>query len=285
VIDRGNDQEWPHELRQHLAQFRQGSVVAAPPLAYYSNTNHPIWIASRDSDEPCGEELIELGGTAQSPFGMIVTQDCDIEGDGAQKKPWVQIVPVYQLPAEDNRLPDVHRWAVRHFAPVTAFGPVWVADLRIESATEKSWLRAQTHQSGFATIEDYIRFSAHARAYRGRPGMSDAVYHDILLPLHDYVLSLRASHRELYDEFADKIAEAYGDPYDDPLNPATFRVVLVTTEPFSDQLTALLDQWWESIGELNYDVLPIWYLTLDSHTTFRERQTWIGLDPARLYSS
>jgi hypothetical protein len=285
VIDRGNDQEWPAELRKHLAQFRQGSVVSEPPVAYYANTNRPLWAASRDSAEPADEELIELAGEAQPPYGMIVTQDCDIEGQGADKKPWVQVVPVYQLSAVDAKLTDIRRWAIRHLAPVTALGHEWIADLRIESPLEKSWLITQSHRAGFETAEEYARFSAHARAYRGRPGLADAVYIQVLEPLHLYILSLRTANRALYDEFADTTVRAYASIAGDPLNPETLQIVLVGRDDYSQALIESLNSWWESVGELEFVLLSNRYLTLSSQVTLLEQQLWTELDHRRLYAS
>jgi len=289
VIDRGNDQPWPEAVAGKLAAYRQGSLVVSPPFAYHASTLHPIWAASRlIQPGPNPLELIELDPDNRPPFGIVTTQSCDIDEEGRNKKPWVQVAPVYEIPADDPNLGNVRAWKTHHLAPVIGLGPTWVADLRIELPIEKSWLVLQPPRDGFTTAEEFQKFGDHCGRYRSRQGVGTSIYDLLLTPLEDHLRSLRSSHPQLSAAFTDDVEHLYLAIAGDHLAPRAVQLIFVSPAPLAAELIAQLDTWWESafggIQTTPFSVLSNRYLSFDE-IRFTELRTWVEQDLARLNAS
>jgi hypothetical protein len=289
VIDGGLHLPWPPEVTSKLATFRQGSLIQSPPFAYHASTLHPIWAASRlaatGSDSLM---LVELDPADCPPYGIITTQCCDIDEAGPRpRKPWVQVAPVYEVPPDDPSLGNVRRWRVHHLAPVTALGPCWVADLRIEFPIEKSWIAQQVPIHGFNSPDEFAEFSKHCGNYRTRPALANSVYDEVLTPLEKALQELRKNNNAAYSAFVSSVEHIYVDIADDPLEPRVVQVIFVSPEKLARELVDQLDGWWtETFGgrALPFQVLSNRYLTFDE-VHFREQRKWVEQDVARLSGS
>lgn len=289
MIDRGNDQPWPDAVTGKLSAFRQGSLVESPPFAYHASTAHPLWVASR-MIEPGSDpvELVELDLADRPPFGIITTQSCDVDEEGRNKKPWVQVAPVYELPGDDPGLGMVRSWKVHYLAPVTSQGPSWVADLRIELPVEKGWLVSRTPIDAFETAEELQKFSEHCGRYRSRQGVATSVYDDLLTPLEYYLRDLRQTDQPLFSAFTRDVEHLFLDIAGDPLAPRTVQLIFVSPNPLEPTLVERLEAWWEDIvGGARppaFNLLPNRYLRFaDVH--FADSRTWREQDLARLNAS
>lgn len=279
MIDGPDSIQWPEGLRGRLAQFRQGSLVRRPPRAYHADTTRGVWIASRLASQPGSDELIELAEEDRPRFGMIVTPTCDIEGPGAHRKPWVQVAPVYELAETDPRLGQVRSWSVTYLVPVTALGPRWVADLRIEMPVEKSWLAGSTHQEAFVEVQDYVQLGEYLANQRGRPGLGDHVYEELLNVLRARLAELGRRRADLYDEFATNVTHVAVDVRGDVLAPEVVQVIFVSALALSEDLNTELEDWWAAVTAANhqFDIASSRYLTDEESIPLRDQLRWTWL--------
>lgn len=288
MIDAGNDRPWPDDVASRLPAFRQGSLVASPPFGYHAGTAHPLWVASRlvgPSDEPL--VLVELVSEDRPPYGIITTQSCDIDEEGRNRKPWVQLAPVYKLPAADQQLGIIRSWRVHHLAPVSALGPTWVADLRIEFPVEKSWLALQTPTPGFREQREYDRFSEFCGNYRSRQALATRIYEQVLTPFEEGLKALRRDHPDLCAAFIEQVQHLFLDIDGDALDPTAIQLIFVSPDPLSAELVERLDIWWEATfggAATTFAVLPNRYLRFDQ-VAFAESRHWREQDLARLSAS
>lgn len=119
MIDGGNDpSSWPPTVVGQLAQFRQGSLISRPPFAYHASSTNPLWKASRLAAGDEDPVLVELDLPDRPPYGIITTQSCDIDEEGKNRKPWVQIAPVYELPPTDGNLGNIRNWKFAYLGAV-----------------------------------------------------------------------------------------------------------------------------------------------------------------------
>lgn len=291
MIDGGNDQSWPEDVVQKLARFRQGSLIARPPFAYHASARAPLWKATRllppDPSAP-DVDLVELDPDDRPPYGIITTQSCDIDEEGRNRKPWVQIAPVYPLDVNHPSLGQVRRWRIPYLAPVPTLGLHWVADLRIEFPVEKGWLIEQEPSSAFTDDADFDEFAQHCGRHRSRPGLATSIYDDVLTPLHRELQTLWATDAELAEAFSRQVAHLYVSIGGDRLAPRAVELILVSQDPLPAALVDRLNSWWaDHFGgrqSLAYTVLPTRYLTF-GQVSFAESRHWFEQDLARLTAS
>jgi hypothetical protein len=288
VIDDGNNSDWPEAVTKKLAAYRQGSLVRSPPFAYHAAADYPIWVAT-GLVEPGAESpvLVELDPRDRPPYGIITSHSCDVDEEGRNRKPWVQIAPVYELPKDQTDLGNIHRWRVAYIAPVTGLGPQWVADLRIECPVEKSWLVGQQPIDGFRDQADYDQFSCFCGNYRRRQAIATSIYDQVLTPLELALRLLARGNRNLYTIFSDKVDHLFLDISGDALQPATVQLIFVSQEPLPSDLVEHLELWWEQrFGATTppFTLLRNRYLSYDQ-VSFAEYRHWREQDLARLLSS
>lgn len=287
MIDDGNDRQWPEEITK-LARFRQGTLVARPPFFYYASTALPIWEASKLlAGDHEGELVVELQPDDRTEFGIVTSQTCDVYAVGDTGKPWVQLAPVYQLAADNNRLPDVIRARVYYLAPVRALGERWVADLRIEFPVEKGWLALQEPIAGFNDQAGYDEFGLMCGRYRTRPGIADAIYTDVIDVLREWLETLRKNERPLYEALATGIKRLFIDIRGDHLTPEAIQLIFVSESTLGPELASRLERWWEEtyVGKaLPFTTLAPRLLTY-SQVSFAEHIHWVEVDLSRLTSN
>lgn len=253
----GSADEWPLGVLAALQQFNQGDLVASPPLAYLTHPAAPIWAESRRfaeelaaADEPMKPEIITFPEQLVPPYGMIVSQTCDIAEEDSEQPvwPWVQIVPVYdmngQLDGGDEKLLRKGRGTARYLhVPLLNHG-FYVADMRLSFPVEKGWLASQTRIDGFGSEELRQRVGDRLAYLSGRPAFGGGFVASIQKPLRSTLKSLKTADRSLYDEVIAKIPDL-GVRLDSRLQPTTAQIVVLCDEP----LSSTLHKWWEACAD------------------------------------
>lgn len=246
MIDDFNTDQWPDQVRLALRQFKQGDVIERPPCFYAADTRYPVW--GRTPADGDGPEVLEIADEPQFPFGIILTQTCDLyEQAQTPKQPWIQVSPVY---AWDDLAPDkqrmVQQYRVGYLVHLTGdvfSNAFWVADLRLQMSLEKSVLAHRDPISAFRTEHEYIRFGEHLARRFGRPALSNDVIATVTNPLNRRIQSLSRSVRSLLGE---SVVELRLETTPSRLEAASCRLLVITRRrPLPLEVRGLLDSWWE----------------------------------------
>jgi hypothetical protein len=81
-----------------LRRFKQADVIERPPFFYARRATMELFDAGGPSD---GEsQVVELHPDDAPPYGIIMTQTCDLDEQGQPTQPWLQVSPVYGLSDE-----------------------------------------------------------------------------------------------------------------------------------------------------------------------------------------
>lgn len=168
-LDDGILPNWPGEVFDALSQFRLGDLIEDPPLPFHGVAAGELWCPS-DGSRPKVDGAVE---SLRAPYGIITTQTCDIvERAPAGQRPFIQISPVFELD-------DIEQVSsALHLVPLTSKaleGGPWVADLRLETAVEKSILTARTPVRAFRTEDEEIQFGELLGRMRDRAALHDAI--------------------------------------------------------------------------------------------------------------
>jgi hypothetical protein len=285
VIDDGNQELWPGDVTRRLVAFRQGSLVPRPPFVYTADTDRGVWAATKLSEESGSDVIIALQDEDRAPFGIVTSQSCDVDEEGKNKKPWVQVAPVYELGADDRRLHQLRHWSVRYLAPVPTLGERWAADLRIEVPLEKGWLVQHEAIDGFLSQADFDRFSEHCGSYRMRRAMATSVYDLVLQPLNKWLEQLRVEEPDAHRLFVERVTDVFSEVAGDAFKPTAFGLVFISEEPMPERLVGALDSWWQSVAKVEaFAVVPNRYLSFNQ-IRYAELRRWYPLDKARLLES
>lgn len=245
-------EEWPTGVLESLKAFRQGDLVSDPPFAYHTDPRAPIWRESirfadelRLADEPLLPDVIHFPVTVSPPYGLIITQTCDIVEEGANTPawPWVQLVPVYDMSevlnsGERKMLVDGRGWR-RHLHVPNITSGFHVADFRISFPVEKGWLASQAPIDGFGTEELRERVGDRLASLAGRPAFAGSFVATVQKPLTDALRELKRQDPELFAEI-DRLVPEVGVRLDSRLSPTTAQVVVICTE----ELPERHHQWW-----------------------------------------
>jgi hypothetical protein len=247
----------------------------------------PLWLASKRAEEKGPDVSVQLETDDRPPFGIITSQSCDVDEEGINQKPWIQVAPVYELPADDQRLNLVPHWRISYLLPVPALGGRWVGDLRIEMPLEKSWLVGQDHFGAYDNQPDFDKLGNHVAAYRGRSAMATSVYDLVLKPLERFLAELKKDSADLYALFHQRVTYIFIELADDALQPTAVAIIFVSDRPWPEQLSGALDNWWEAematIAE-PFVVTGNRYV-LSSEVVLDDFRQWIPQDLARIAGS
>lgn len=286
MIDDGNTPLWPPEVTEKLRHFRQGSVIPSSPFTYHADATSPIWQATINAvpeDDPV--LLVDLDPADCPPYAIVTSHSCDVDEEGANRKPWVMLAPVYRLP-DDPRLGQIRAWQMAYLAPIPALGNDWVADLRIEFPVEKSWLVRHEPTDGYTTLEGFARFSRFCGDHRRRPALATSIWVKFIWDLRDRLVQLAKEDRALHGEFAKGVAHMYLAVNGDALiEPEVVQAIFVSDDPLPASVQNWLDAWWVDVLTKGppFDILGNRYLTFEQ-VGFRELRAWHEIELARVAS-
>lgn len=144
---------WPDGAYEAVDRWRQGHVLDGVPLVALGAAHAlPFWAAGR----PTGGDVAGLPVLAVDPpstgKAMVVSQGCDLV---KQAFPFVTVVPVYEAsqilsPDQQANARSGGTWHLVHLTSDWAASGFWVADLRLETAIDKSFLVPAVPAEAFA---------------------------------------------------------------------------------------------------------------------------------------
>lgn len=288
-LQTGIDPEaWPEAARKAALALRQGSLVVSPPFVYAASAEQPIhavtqaWASSPSARSGVVNVITD---DRRPPWGLIVTQTCDLVEEGKPKRPWVQIAPVYELYASAGDCRRIQQGrGFDYLVPLTALeasdGALWVADLRLLVPVEKGWLVGRETRDAFDSEDGYVRLAQQLARRFSRPAFATVVVERILRPAHD----LFANIVERY-EGDDPIAEVALALGRSPLEPVNVEVVFMLDGELPPELRTQIVDWWQPVAEQaradGLEALAPRFVSLDDLSA-REYRSLYPLDASSL---
>ena len=240
-------------VRDATVALRQGTLVANPPLVYAADPAHPLYIATvawAASDKAATGVVNILSSGKRPPWGLIVTQTCDLVEEGSRpKRPWTLVAPVYRLRADHGtrKMIELER-GYDYLCPVTGLDAdedsLWVADLRLLVPVEKGWLVGAINDRAFVDEADYDRLARQLGRLFSRTAYATSLVTHVLKPLY----SLLEKITKKYDG-EDNIAEVALALGRSRLDPTNAQVVFLLEGPVDTELRAMILSWGQSVLE------------------------------------
>jgi hypothetical protein len=168
---------WPPDLLAHLKLFRQGHLIGGLPFFYFANLSVPVHALSI---QPGEEGLAIVESDKEFPFGMIITQTCDIQEEDATRprRPWVHVCPVYRgdefveanlLRLDKGLIGTAKKHRVNYLVPLPELADGdWFVDLRMIIPVEKGVVLTKTPIDGLGGEDNYVRLAGHLASVSGR---------------------------------------------------------------------------------------------------------------------
>ena len=270
---------WPESAREITIGLRQGTLVASPPFTYAASAEHPIHAITRAwASSPSARSGV-VNVTAQEarpPYGLIVTQTCDLVEEGRPKRPWVQIAPVYPLFASNGDRTRIRQGrGFDYLVPITALvppdGALWVGDLRLFVVAEKGWLVGREMLAAFADEAGYDRLGQQLGRRFARTAYATVIVEHILRPAHE----LFSGIIERY-EGRDPIVEVGLALGRSRLQPVNAQLVFMLDGELSSELRAQIVEWWQPLSEAaradGLELLAPRFVSLDDLTAREYRE-------------
>ncbi len=257
----GSAAEWPDGVLAALRNFRQGDLVAHPPMAYLADPEAPVWAESvrfaeevARSDDPSESEVIHFPQSLAPPYGMVTTQTCDLVEEDADPPgwPWAQLVPVYDMEDTFNSgqkkllRQGGFRRSLLHVPALTP--GFYVADFRISFPVEKGWLARQARIDGFGAEELRQRVGDRLALLSGRPAFAGSFVATIQGPLTTALRELKRTDREAFNRLDQAVPEV-GVLMDSRLSPSNVQLVVISTAPLDEQQTRWWNEFWDGCRE------------------------------------
>lgn len=256
LIDEGVPAEpggWPSGLLQHLALFRQGSLLERPPFFYFADPTVPVFASTGayapDSEGP---EVVELPVESAPPYGLITTQTCDLteEDSATPVRPWVQVAPVFD--AETSLDSGWKKKLKKRSGPqyllwIPNLDGFHVADLRIEMPIEKGWLMDRRPIEGFGDDGPAIVGDRISRL-RSRPALPAVVVELVQRSLRQARKTLKATDKVTFDALEEQVFEL-GVQVNDPKAPSTVGVSFLLVEEISQEAWDWCQTWGDEVRE------------------------------------
>lgn len=181
---------WPDGAYEAIDRWRQGHVVDGIPLiALGAADASPFWSSGRAT----GDRVAGLPVLAADPpatgRAMVVSQGCDLVKAAF---PFVTVVPVYEAssmlsPERQANARAGGTWHLVHLTSDWAAGGFWVADLRLETAIDKSLLVAAQPAEAFADETGYAKLAERLAAGRLRAAVPDPCRRHVIKPLKEHL--------------------------------------------------------------------------------------------------
>jgi hypothetical protein len=288
-LQRGIEQQsWPVTARDATGGLRQGTLVASPPFAYAASAQHPIHAVTRAwATSPSARTGVVnvVSSEGRPPYGLIVTQTCDLVEEGRPKRPWVQIAPVYPLVANPgDRTKIVQGRGFDYLVPISALlppeGALWIADLRLLMAVEKGWLVGRETLGAFVDETGYDRLAQQLSRRFARTAYASVVVEHVLKPaskLFDDIIERYEGHDPIVE-----VGLALGRSR---LEPVNVQLVFMLDRELAPALRAKILDWWQPLSEAaradGLELLAPRFVSLDELTA-REYRTLDVLDASSL---
>jgi hypothetical protein len=246
VIDDELPEQWPPEVLEACAKFKQGDVIEKPPFLYTANLAYPVWgytvKAAKDSNAP--REPVEVHPDRRPPYGLLTSQTCDIHEEGDPIMPWIQVVPVYVVNPDSRLLTHAH---IVRLAGASFAAQNFVADLRIEFPLEKGELVGIEPIPGFATESEYLHLAEVLGRRRQRAALASEV-NDIIRAV---MRRKRSNNRNRWDRVHGEVHKVKLDIEDGTrLKPLAMRLYIVSAAPLSEDAHSWFEEWWDLAHEV-----------------------------------
>jgi hypothetical protein len=215
------------------------------PIAFTADRENAITPQSQEA--AAGATTSAIGVKTSLERAMVVTQTCDLQDEDRMRDiPLVNVVPVYdaiEVYGEEKRSLLAKRSSYKYLIRLDAQclprekNEIWVADLRIDLAIERSLLVGREPEHGFSNSEGYIYCGRTIGAYRGRAAISDELRRVFILPLQDGISA---------DSVAKKLVrEIWISCVPGPLNPRMVTpYMLVEDEDARVRVQEFVDDWF-----------------------------------------
>jgi len=247
-LDAGLDpDDWPPEARTASSGLRQGTLIDEPPFVYAAAAAYPIHPTTRAWAETTAAEtgVVNVANPERRPpYGLIVTQTCDLVEEGRPKRPWVHVAPVYRFdgPLDQARMVLRER-GLDYLIPIDALGAteedLWVADLRLLIAVEKGWLVGRKTRNAFGAESGFDRLRRQLENAFARPAYATAVVEHVLKPLQELLAAItrEADGRDPIIEVGLRLGRSR-------VHPTNAQLVFLLESPIADHLRDLIIDWW-----------------------------------------
>lgn len=200
---------WPDGLLDHLRRFEQGHLIRGLPFFYFGQPSLPVFGGAPDAE---ADPLV--WHEQEFPFGLILTQTCDLQEAGAKRprKPWLHCCPVYR--ADDpsaaissDLLAQVRKGKVEYLLEVPSLPEtgVWVADLRLVVPLEKSYLLSKDPIDGFPDESARRAVGERVALLHSRPAFDDALVALVVDPLVTELSAMAKKDIGLYEAVTDDV--------------------------------------------------------------------------------
>ena len=198
------------------SSFAQGKLVADVPLVWIYNTSEKITVIS---SRAASSSLNTLSGVkVPASYVMLLSQTCDICGEGSRSRPLVNIAPVYDAYSRyESEQSAIRANKYQYFIPLTApmfsaANTLWVADLRFDTAIEKGVLLGKSAIDGFASDAEHINALRKIGRIRMRLAISKALG-ELLIGTFANFLRTSPQASSIIDIFAREKAEPTQAPF------------------------------------------------------------------------
>jgi hypothetical protein len=243
---------WPEEARDATRHLRQGHLIAKPPLVYAASPGYPIhattkaWALSGKADTGAVNLIAD---DLRPPYGLIVTQTCDLVEEGTPKRPWVHVAPVYIYEGDKGQRKQIERGrGLQYLCPTPALGEIengiWVADLRLLVAVEKGWLVGQKPVEAFVTEDGFDRLRAQLAASVSRKAFATVLNNHILDPTFELLKKLAIEYQG--DDPIIEVGLATGRSR---VEPANAQICFILDGELPDDLRRQILDWWEIVSQ------------------------------------
>lgn len=252
-------EDWPKGVLSHLQQFRQGDVFEGFPVPYIGN---PEVAVHQQTKAYSGFDSEMIGFGDDFPYGMILTQTCDIREEDSKipRRPWILAAPVYNSETRywdsiSNKESSFLDGGIRKLLAVGG-GPqyllglpdfvpsrgLWVADFRLVVSIEKGWLLDRNPIQAFVSEESRKRVGRQVASLLTRPAFDGRFEQAVRGPLVKSLSSLdSALCNAIYQEVENLAVEA-----DNNVMMNRVRVWVLSRQSLSDEAR----QWFVEQNDL-----------------------------------
>lgn len=266
-----NTFRWSGDILAACGRFRQGDIIRDVSLAYSTRSNMPVMSLAEPED---GRELV--GIRTDLELAMITSQTCDIAGKRGAKYPLALIAPVYNIAnvvdrghAGNIRADRVGEFIALDGPEFTREGELWVADLRLETAIEKSILFGRDPVRSFMEEDAYLRCARKIARVRGRAAIDDKIRKHILQPLQRKIENGSIPHEHTLDVLVKATPTTVA--------AAAARLFVIVSDNV-EELQGMFDDWHAEVNP----TLPIGFTFLGIDVRLAARFTWLDARGAEL---